>query len=135
MLKVYENTSPTQEVAHDQDILFLNVGDRFNTSAYNIVKLKDKPFVEGLDPSQPFFGGGFKEGYAPEIKDKENPVSSILAIDPKPGRQLWAIRDIANYTAGVSDVRYGGGCARGQSPSDAGCGARTGEPPKVAGPL
>ena len=43
VLKVYEGTSPTQEVAYDQGILFLNVGERFNTSAYNIVKLKDKP--------------------------------------------------------------------------------------------
>ena len=86
VLKVYENTSPTQEVAYDQGILFLNVGDRFNSSAYNIVKLKGQPFVEGVDPSQPFYGGGFKEGYAPEIKDKENPVSAILAIDPKTGK-------------------------------------------------
>ncbi|MHC4402990.1 MAG: class I SAM-dependent methyltransferase, partial [Planctomycetota bacterium] len=48
VLKVYETTSPTQEVAYDQGILFLNVGDRFNSSAYNIVKLKGKPFVEGV---------------------------------------------------------------------------------------
>jgi outer membrane protein assembly factor BamB len=105
VLKVYENTSPAQEVAYDQGILFLNVGDRFNSSAYNIVKLKGRPFVEGADPSQPFYGGGFKGGYAPEIKDKENPVSAILAIDPKTGRQLWAIRDISNYTAGSLAIK------------------------------
>ena len=105
VLKVYENTSPTQEVAYDQGILFLNVGDRFSTSAYNIVKTKGKPFVEGADPSQPFYGGGFKEGYDPEIKDKENPVSAILAIDPKTGKQLWAIRDISNYTGGSLAIK------------------------------
>ncbi len=105
VLKVYENTSPTQEVAYDQGILFLNVGDRFPSSAYNIVKLKGKPFVEGADPSQPFYGGGFKEGYAPEIKDKENPKSAILAIDPKTGKQLWAIRDISNYTGGSLAIK------------------------------
>jgi outer membrane protein assembly factor BamB len=105
VLRVYENTSPTQEVAYDQGILFLNVGDRFNTSAYNIVKLKGKPFVEGVDPSGPFYGAGFKEGYAPEIKDKANPVSAILAIDPKTGKELWAIRDIANYTAGSLSIK------------------------------
>lgn len=105
VLKVYENTSPTQEVAYDQGILFLNVGDRFNSSAYNIVKLKGKPFVEGADPSQPFNGGGFKEGYAPEIKDKDNPVSAVLAIDPKTGRQLWAVRNISNYTAGSLSIK------------------------------
>ncbi|MFV1965738.1 MAG: PQQ-binding-like beta-propeller repeat protein [Pirellulaceae bacterium] len=105
VLKTYENTKPTQEVAYDQGILFLNVGDRFNASAYNIVKLKNKPFVEGVDPAGPFYGAGFKEGYAPEIKDKTNPVSAILAIDPKTGEPLWAIRNIANYTAGSLSIK------------------------------
>ncbi|MHC4110455.1 MAG: outer membrane protein assembly factor BamB family protein [Planctomycetota bacterium] len=105
VLKVYENTSPTQEVAYDQGILFLNVGDRFNSSAYNIVKLKGKPFVEGADSSQPFYGGGFKEDYAPEIKDKANPISDILAIDPETGEQLWAIRNISNYTGGSLAIK------------------------------
>ena len=77
-LRTYENTSPTQEVAYDQGILYLNVGDRFSTAAYDIVKLKDKPFVEGVDPSEPFYGGGFKEGYAPEIEDKMNPSARFL---------------------------------------------------------
>jgi outer membrane protein assembly factor BamB len=103
--KVYENTSPTQEVAYDQGILFLNVGDRFASSAYNIVKLKGKPFVEGADPSQPFHGGGFKQGYAPQVRDKKNPVSAIVAIDPDSGNQLWAIRDINNYTAGSLAIK------------------------------
>jgi len=105
VLKVYENTSPTQEVAYDQGILFLNVGDRFNTSAYNIVKLKGKPFVEGVDPAGPFHGAGFRRGYAPEIKDKANPISAILAIDPKTGKELWAIRGIASYTAGSLAIK------------------------------
>ncbi len=99
VLKTYENTKPTQEVAYDQGILFLNCGDRFNTSAYNIVKLKGKPFVEGVAPSGPFYGAGFKDGYAPEIKDKANPVSAIVAVDPTTGNELWAIRNIVNYTA------------------------------------
>ena len=105
VLKVYKNTSPTQEVAYDQGILFLNVGDRFPTAAYNIVKLKDKPFVRGADPSEPFNGGGFRKGYAPEIKDKKNPVSAILAIDPKTGKQLWAVRNINNYTGGSLAIK------------------------------
>ena len=100
VFKVYDNTSPTQELAYDQGILFLNVGERFSTAAYNIVKLKGKPFVEGVDPAGPFHGAGFKAGYAREIKDKPNPVSAILAIDPTSGKELWAIRDIVNYTAG-----------------------------------
>ncbi|MCH8218401.1 MAG: PQQ-binding-like beta-propeller repeat protein, partial [Planctomycetes bacterium] len=105
VLKVYENTSPTQEVAYDQGILFLNVGDRFNTSSYNIVKLKGRPFIAGVDPAGPFHGAGFKEGYAPEIKDKATPISAILAIDPGTGKELWAIRDIANYTAGSLAIK------------------------------
>jgi len=105
ILKVYENTSPTQEVAYDQGILYLNVGERFNSSAYNIVKLKDRPFVEGVDPDGPFHGAGFKEGYAPQIKDKENPISAILAVDPATGKELWAIRDITNYTAGSLSIK------------------------------
>ncbi len=105
ILKTYKNTSPTQEVAYDRGTLFLNVGERFSTAAYNIVKLKEKPFVEGVDPSGPFHGAGFKEGYAPEIKDKKNPTSAILAINPKTGRQLWAIRNINNYTAGSLSIK------------------------------
>jgi hypothetical protein len=56
VLKVYKNTNPTQEVAYDQGILYLNVGDRFPTAAYNIVKTKDQPYVEGVDPLGPFYG-------------------------------------------------------------------------------
>ena len=72
-----------------------------STPRRNIVKLKDKPFVEGVDPSGPFYGAGFRRGYAPEIKDKANPVSSILAVDPTTGNEIWAIRDITKYTAGA----------------------------------
>ena len=105
VLKTYQNTTPTQEVAYDQGILFLNVGDRFNTSAYNIVKLKDKPFVEGVDPSGPFHGAGFRRGYAPEIRDKKNPTSAILAMDPKTGKELWKISNIVNYTAASLSIK------------------------------
>jgi outer membrane protein assembly factor BamB len=105
VLKVYENTNPTQEVAYDQGILYLNVGDRFPSAAYNIVKLKGKPFVQGIDPTGPFHGAGFKEGYAPQIMDKETPISDILALDPKTGQELWAIRAIATYTAGSLSIK------------------------------
>lgn len=105
ILQVYENTHPTQELAFDQGILYVNVGDRFNTSAYNIVKLKNRPFVMGVDPNGPFHGAGFKAGYAREIKDKAKPVSAILALDPVTGKALWAIRDIHNYTAGSLSIK------------------------------
>jgi len=105
VLKVYENTDPTQEVAYDQGILFLNIGDRFPSAAYNIVKLKGMPFAIGADPSQPFHGCGFKEGYAPEVNDKEASTSVIVALDPETGKQLWAIRNINTYTAGSLAVK------------------------------
>ncbi len=71
----------------------------------NIVKLKGRPFIEGVDPSGPFYGAGFKEGYAPQIKDKLNPISDIIAIDPQSGKQLWAIKNVANYTAGSLSIK------------------------------
>jgi len=104
-LRVYENTSPTQEVAYSDGIVYLNIGDRFPSAAYNIVKLKGAPFVQGVDPSQPFYGGGFKEGYAPEIQDKPHPKIAIVALDPQSGRQLWAVRHIDTYTAASLAVK------------------------------
>ncbi len=105
VLKTYEGTSPTQEVAYDRGVLYLNVGDRFPTAAYNIVKLKGKPFVEGADPNEPFFGGGFRKGYAPQTRDKANPISAVVAVDPKTGEQLWAVRDIVRYTGGSMSIK------------------------------
>ena len=105
VLKVYENTSPAQEVAFDQGILFVNVGDRCRSAAYNIVKTKGRPFVEGVDPSEPFYGAGFSRGYAPEIKDKENPVSVIMAVNPGTGELLWRTKPLNNYTAASLAVR------------------------------
>ena len=106
-LKVYKDTNPTQEIAFDDGILFLNVGERFPSAAYNIVKTKGRPFVEGKDPSQPFHGSGFREGYDPEIQDKENPVSVIMAVDPKSGKTLWKTDPLNNYTAATLSIKNG----------------------------
>ena len=107
VLKVYKGTDPTQELAYDDGILFLNVGERFPSAAYNIVKTKGKPFVEGVDPSQPFHGSGFREGYDPEIQDKENPVSVIMAVDPKSGKTLWKTEPLNKYTAATLSIKNG----------------------------
>ena len=104
-LRTYENAKPAQEVAFHQGVLYLNVGDRFSTSAYDIVKLKGKPFVQGVDPSGPFHGAGFRRGYAPEVKEKLNPISAIVAIDPNTGEELWSVKNIANYTAGSLSIK------------------------------
>lgn len=104
-IKVYEDVGPVQEVAFDQGIVYLNVGDRFPSAAYNIVKTKGANFVQGADPSEPFYGGGFRAGYDPEIKDKANPVSAMVALDPKTGKQLWAVRGVTNYTAATLAIK------------------------------
>ncbi|MBT3381009.1 MAG: PQQ-binding-like beta-propeller repeat protein [Lentisphaerae bacterium] len=105
VLKVYEDTSPAQEVAFDQGVLFVNVGNRFRSAAYNIVKTKGRPFVKGVDPSEPFHGAGFRRGYAPEITDKDNPVSVIMAVNPKTGQRLWQTKPLNNYTAASLAVK------------------------------
>lgn len=107
VLKVYENTTPTQEIAYDDGILFLNVGERFPSAAYNIVKTKNRPFVAGKDPSQPFLGSGFRKGYDPEIQDKKNPVSVIMALDPGSGKKLWQTAPLNMYTAATLSIKNG----------------------------
>ena len=82
-LKTYEGISPVQEVAYDQGILFVNVGDRFNAAAYNQTDKKSSG-PEGT-AAEPFNGSGFRKGYAPEIQDKPVSSSVIVAIDPETG--------------------------------------------------
>jgi len=102
-LKTYNGISPVQEVAYDQGILFANVGDRFNAGAYN--QTHKKSSGKGGTPGEPFNGSGFRRGYAPQIKDKETPVSYIVAIDPKTGRQLWKTENLRNYTGASFAVK------------------------------
>ncbi len=103
-LKTYQGISPVQEVAYDQDILFVNVGERFNAGAYNNTNKKATGRSAGT-PNEPFNGSGFRRGYAPETKDKEVPVSFIVAIDPKDGRQLWKTENLKNYTGASFAVK------------------------------
>ena len=103
-LKTYDGISPVQEVAYDQGILFVNVGERFNAGAYNQTNKKATKATAGT-PGEPFNGGGFRRSYAPQIKDKQNPVSSIVAIDPKTGRQLWKTAKLNNYTGASFAVK------------------------------
>ena len=103
-LKTYEGIAPVQEVAYDQGILFVNVGERFNADAYNQTSKKAEKGVEGT-PGETFAGAGFRKGYAPRILDKENPVSSIVAIDPTTGKQLWKTGKLNNYTGASLAVK------------------------------
>ncbi|MDP7287900.1 MAG: PQQ-binding-like beta-propeller repeat protein [Phycisphaerae bacterium] len=102
-LKTYDGISPVQEVAYDQGILFVNVGERFNAGAYN--QTSKKSSGKRGTPGEPFHGGGFRKGYAPETKDKEMPVSVIVAIDAKTGRQLWKTKSLKNYTGASLAVK------------------------------
>jgi len=103
ILKTYEGLSPVQEVAYDRGVLFVNVGDRFNAAAYN--QTNKKGGKGGGTKGEPFCGGGFRKGYAPEIKDKEVSASVIVALDPKTGRQLWKTETLKNYTGASLAVK------------------------------
>ncbi len=106
VLKTYDNTGPCQEVAFDDGLLYLNVGDRFKSAAYNIVKTKGKDYGKGT-PSEPFAGSGFRKGYAPEIKDKDKPRSVIMAVDPETGRAVWKTGELNHYTGASLAIKEG----------------------------
>lgn len=102
-VRIYEDISPVQEVAYDQGILFINVGERFNSAAYHLTDKKNSGPV-GTD-GEPFHGGGFRRGYAPEIKDKPVSSSVIIALDPESGTQLWKTDNLVQYTAASFAVK------------------------------
>jgi len=102
-LRTYDDLTPVQEVAYDQGILFINVGERFNAAAYNQTHKKSNG--TGGTPGEPFNGSGFRRGYAPEIKDKATPTSVIVAIDPTSGRELWRTKSLTNYTGASFAVK------------------------------
>jgi outer membrane protein assembly factor BamB len=104
-LRTYGGLSPVQEVAYDSGVLFVNVGERFNAAAYN--QTHKKSDGKGGTRGEPFNGSGFRKGYAPEIKDKQKPVSSIVAIDAKTGRKLWRTKGLTNYTGASLAVKGG----------------------------
>jgi len=102
-VRTYEDISPVQEVAYDQGILFVNVGERFNSAAYHLTAKKSSG-PRGTE-GEPFHGGGFRRGYAPEIKDKPESSSVIVALDPESGAQLWKTDNLVQYTAASFAVK------------------------------
>ncbi|MBF0196555.1 MAG: PQQ-binding-like beta-propeller repeat protein, partial [Planctomycetes bacterium] len=104
VIQTYEGTDPCQEVAYNDGILYLNVGQRFPAFAYNIVK-KDSIGSKARTSGEPFGGSGWNTGYDPEIKDSKNPQSVILAIDAKSGKKLWQTDKLNTYTAASLAVK------------------------------
>jgi outer membrane protein assembly factor BamB len=107
IVKAYRGTEKTQEFAYDRGVLYLVVGDRMNSARYNIVKKQASKgkSLGGSDPKAPFDGTGFRGAYAPETRDKEDPVCAIVAIDADTGRELWRTKAIHAYTACTLAVR------------------------------
>ena len=77
MLKKYEGTERTQEFAYDDGVLFVVVGDPYDTSCFGRTS-------GTIVPAQ--FD---TRAYGPIIEKKANPVSSITAMDAETGRKLW----------------------------------------------
>jgi len=102
-VRIYEGISPVQEVAYDQGILFVNVGERFNSASYHLTAKKSSG--PAGTPGEPFHGGGFRLGYAPEIKDKAVSSSVIIALDPESGKVLWRTDKLVQYTAASFAVK------------------------------
>jgi len=107
VLRTYEGTARTQELAYDGGVLYAVVGDRMNAARYNIVKTIPSKGTNlgGSDPKAPFGGTGFRGAYAPESPDRADPVCSIVALDAKTGRRLWRQADIHGYTGCTLAVR------------------------------
>ncbi|MHC4398561.1 MAG: outer membrane protein assembly factor BamB family protein [Planctomycetota bacterium] len=73
----YDDTEMTQEFVYDRGVLFLVIGDPVDTSSVGggIYTLGDSAFPT--------------EVYSPRIPHRDNPESSIMAIDAVSGRTLW----------------------------------------------
>ncbi len=73
----YEGTERTQEFVCDDGVLFVVVGDPVDTSSVGggAFTLKDSAFPA--------------DAYSPRIEHRDDPESSIVAIDSASGRTLW----------------------------------------------
>jgi outer membrane protein assembly factor BamB len=77
VLKSYPGTERTQEFVYNQGVLFIVLGDPFDT-----VGIGD---ARGTIGSSAFA----KHTYGPVIPKLENPQSRIVALDAASGRELW----------------------------------------------
>ncbi|UCE47372.1 MAG: PQQ-binding-like beta-propeller repeat protein, partial [Phycisphaerales bacterium] len=78
ILKRYAGTERTQEFVYDQGVLYIVLGDPFDTAGI------------GDDRGRTIGSSAFpKHTYGPVIPKRENPESSIVAIETESGRELW----------------------------------------------
>lgn len=107
ILKVYDGTENTQEIALCDGTLYAIVGDRMNAARYNIVKDYGNKGISlgGTDEGGPFGGTGFKKSYAREYQDLGETKCSILAIDTASGKTLWNEPDITDYIAATLAIQ------------------------------
>jgi len=77
VLKSYAGTERTQEFAYDQGVLYIVLGDPFDTAGIGS--------RGGTIGSSAFPAGA----YGPIIPKLENPQSSIVALEAESGRELW----------------------------------------------
>jgi outer membrane protein assembly factor BamB len=77
VLKSYSGTEPTQEFVYHEGVLFIVMGDPFDTAGIGL--------QSGTIGSTAFS----RDAYGPIIPKLENPRSSIVAIDAETGRRLW----------------------------------------------
>ncbi|NQU22362.1 MAG: PQQ-binding-like beta-propeller repeat protein [Candidatus Nealsonbacteria bacterium] len=107
VLRVYQRTQSTQELAYDRGVLFLVIGDRMNAARYDIVKTQSGKGISlgGSDGEAPFAGAGFRGEYSPQSADKPNPTCAIVAVDANTAEQLWKTGPIEAYVGSTLAIR------------------------------
>ena len=107
VLRTFEATERTQELAYDNGVLFLVIGDPMTAARYNIVKTySGKGVNTGGSVKDGSFGGtGFDDGYASQAFRKRDPLSTIVAVDAKRGEMLWKTAKLTGYIASTLAIR------------------------------
>ncbi|MGB2820607.1 MAG: PQQ-binding-like beta-propeller repeat protein, partial [Phycisphaerae bacterium] len=77
VLKEYPGTERTQEFAYDKGVLFVVMGDPFDTAGIGVTRGTIGPSAFPV------------RAYGPEIPKLADPKSTIAAIDAESGRTLW----------------------------------------------
>jgi outer membrane protein assembly factor BamB len=82
VVKSYAGTERTQEFVYDKGVLYVVLGDPFDTAG--IGEGRGRTIGSSAFP---------KPSYGPVIPKLENPESNIIALDTESGRELWRKKD------------------------------------------